>query len=86
VGWGTFVWWEHDAFNDDRIHFHPDTLDNSVLLRRKDNLYEVGAYLVWEFVPTWTLRPEVLWIRDQSNSIGFNYSSTEFWLNIRKAF
>ena len=86
VGWGTFVWWEHDAFNDDRIHFHPDTLDNSVLLRRKDNLYEVGAYLVWEFVPTWTLRPELLWIRDQSNSIGFNYSSTEFWLNIRKAF
>jgi len=29
-------------------------LDNSVLLRRKDNLYEVGACLMWEFVPTWT--------------------------------
>ncbi|MDN8611916.1 tetratricopeptide repeat protein [Variovorax ginsengisoli] len=86
LGWGTFVWWERDAFNNDRIHFHPDALDNSVLLRRKDNLYEVGAYLVWEFVPTWTLRPELLWIRDQSNSIGFNYSSTEFWLNIRKGF
>ncbi|MDM0017824.1 porin family protein [Variovorax saccharolyticus] len=86
LSWGTFAWWERDAFNADRIHFHPDTLDNSVFLRRKDNLYEVGAYLVWEFVPTWTLRPELLWIRDQSNSVGFNYSSTEFWLNVRKAF
>lgn len=86
LGWGTFAWWERDAYNIDRVHFHPDTLDNSVLLRRKDNLYEVGAYLVWEFAPTWTLRPEILWIRDQSNSVGFNYSSTEVWLNIRKGF
>ena len=68
------------------IHFHPDTVDNTVFLRRRDNLYEVGAYLVWEFVPTWSLRPELLWIRDQSNAIGFNYSSTEFWVNVRKSF
>ncbi|MGJ7511984.1 tetratricopeptide repeat protein [Variovorax sp. GT1P44] len=84
--WGTFVWWERDAYNSDNIHFHPDTLGNAVLLRRRDNLYEVGAYLVWEFAPTWTLRPELLWIRDQSNSIGLNYSSTEIWLNVRKSF
>jgi hypothetical protein len=37
-------------------------------------------------VPTWSLRPEILWIRDQSNSIAFNYSSTEIWLNLRKGF
>lgn len=86
LAWGSFVWWEHDAYNIDRLHFHPDTLDNTILLGRKDNLYEVGAYLVWEFMPTWTLRPEVLWIRDQSNSFFVNYSSTEVWLNIRKAF
>ena len=86
LGWGTFAWWERDAYNVDRVHFHPDTLDNSVVLRRKDNLYEVGAYLVWEFAPSWTLRPEILWIRDQSNSVGFNYSATEFWLNVRKGF
>ncbi|MGO4394489.1 tetratricopeptide repeat protein [Variovorax sp. M-6] len=86
LGWGTFAWWERDAYNADRVHFHPDALDNSVVLRRKDNLYEVGAYLVWEFAPSWTLRPELLWIRDQSNSVGFNYSSTEFWLNVRKGF
>lgn len=86
VAWGTFVWWERDAYNIDQIHFHPDALDNSVQIRRKDNLYEVGAYLVWEFAPSWTLRPELLWIRDQSNAVSFNYSSTEVWLNIRKSF
>lgn len=86
LSWGTFAWWERDAYNVDRVHFHPDTIDNSVILRRKDKLYEVGAYLVWEFVPTWTLRPELLWIRDQSNSVGFNYGATEAWLNVRKSF
>jgi hypothetical protein len=57
-----------------------------VLLRRNDNLYEVGAYLVWEFAPTWTLRPELLWIRDHSNAAAFNYSATEVWINVRKSF
>lgn len=86
LSWGGFVWWERDLFASDNIHFHPDTVDNTVLLRRRDNLYEVGAYVVWEFMPTWSLRPELLWIRDQSNSIGFNYSSTELWVNLRKSF
>jgi len=78
-----FGWYERDAFNTDRIHFHPDSIDETAILRRKDNLYEVGGGLVWEFAPTWTLRPEVLWIRDQSNAVNFNYSSTEVWITLR---
>lgn len=81
-----FVWWERDVFNTDRIHFHPDALDEGVILRREDNLYEGGLGLIWEFAPSWSLRPELLYIRDQSNVIGFNYSSTEVWLNVRKGF
>ncbi|HET9042835.1 MAG TPA: tetratricopeptide repeat protein [Burkholderiales bacterium] len=81
-----FAWWERDAFNTDAIHFHPDSLDEGVVLRRKDNLYEFGGGLVWEFARGWTFRPEILYIRDESNSVGFNYSSTEYWLNVRKAF
>lgn len=86
LGWGVFAWWERDSFNADNVHFHPDALDNTVTLRRRDNLYEVGAYLVWEFAPKWTLCPEILWLRDQSNAVGFNYSSTEVQVNVRKAF
>ncbi|HEY5805223.1 MAG TPA: tetratricopeptide repeat protein [Lysobacter sp.] len=81
-----FVWWERDVFNTDRLHFHPDALDEGVILRREDNLYEGGVGLVWEFSPSWSLRPELLYIRDQSNSVGFNYSSTEAWINVRKGF
>ncbi|HZX76204.1 tetratricopeptide repeat protein [Lysobacter sp.] len=81
-----YVWWERDAYNTDRVHFHPDALDEGVILRRKDNLYEGGVGLVWEFAPGWSLRPELLYIRDQSNVVGFNYSSTEAWINVRKGF
>ena len=86
VGGFLFGWWEHDNFNTDRVHFHPDALDEGVILRRQDNLYEVGAGVVWEFVRNWTLRPEILYIRDQSNATAFNYSSTEVWLNVRYGF
>ncbi|RDI99381.1 hypothetical protein DVT68_00510 [Dyella solisilvae] len=87
VDWGAHVWWEHNAYDMEQLHFHPDTDDNTILIQRNDNLYEVGAYLTWKFAPSWTLRPQLLWIHDQSNAdIGFNYSSTEFFINVRKSF
>lgn len=81
-----YVWWERDDYNTDRVHFHPDAVDEEAIFRREDNLYEGGAGLVWAFATTWTLRPELLYIRDQSNAVAFNYSSTEVWLNVRKDF
>ncbi|HEY0334180.1 MAG TPA: tetratricopeptide repeat protein [Stenotrophomonas sp.] len=81
-----FGWWERDSFNTDALHFHPDALDEEVILRRKDNLYEAGLGLIWGFAPNWSLRPELLYIRDQSNSVGFNYSSLEMWANVRWRF
>ena len=84
-GWYIFGWWERDNFNTDAYHFHPDE-DDTVILRREDNLYQFGTGLVWAFAPGWTLRPEVLYIRDQSNSVNFNYSSTEYRINVRKGF
>jgi hypothetical protein len=79
-------WWEHDAFNIDSIRFHPDSLDDSAVGARSDNLFDVGGGLVCEFAPEWSLRPKILWIRDQSNVFVHNYSSTEVWLNLRYAF
>lgn len=80
-----FAWWEHDSFNTDAYHVHPDA-DDDVILRREDNLYEFGASMIWRFAPGWTFRPELLYIRDESNSTFFNYSSTEYWINVRKGF
>lgn len=85
LGWYIFAWWEHDNFNTDAYHFHPDE-DDTVILRREDNLYEFGTSLVWTFAPGWTFRPEVLYIRDESNATNFNYSATEYWINVRKGF
>jgi hypothetical protein len=81
-----FAWWERDRFNTDRIHYHPDALDEGVILRRNDNLYEFGGGLVYQLARGWTLRPEILYIRDESNAVAFNYSSTEAWINLRKNF
>lgn len=81
-----FGWWEHDAFNTERAHFYPGGINEQTFLQRQDNLYEVGAGLVWNLGQGWSLRPEMLYIRDQSNATAFNYSSTEAWINLRKDF
>ena len=77
-----FGWWERDSFDAERIHFHPDAIDQEVSARRQDNLYELGAGLIWDLGRGWSLRPELLYVRDQSNAIAFNYSSIEGWINL----
>ena len=46
--------WEWNDFNTDTIHYHPDSLDDAWILRRRDSLYELGAGVAWEFAHTWT--------------------------------
>jgi tetratricopeptide (TPR) repeat protein len=87
LGGFVFAWWERDLFNVERLHFHPDALEGAgVNQLRKDDLYEIGGGLVWAFAKGWSLRPEILWIRDTSNAFANNYESTEFWINVRKGF
>jgi tetratricopeptide (TPR) repeat protein len=86
LGGFVFGWYERDQFNIDRIRFHPDAVDNAPVSSRKDDLYEVGAGLVWDFAPGWSLRPEILYIKDDSNEFFENYSSTEMWVNLRRSF
>jgi tetratricopeptide (TPR) repeat protein len=78
--------WERNRFNTDALHYHPDALDEAFTLRRRDNLYEAEVGLVWELAPRWTLRPRILYVRDESNAVAFNYSSTEAWMTVRKDF
>ena len=52
------------------------------IVTRFDNLYEAGAGVTWEFARGWSLSPEVLFVRDQSNVLVVNYSSTEMWITL----
>jgi len=78
--------WEWNQYNTDTVHFHPDSLDEAWILRRRDSLYEIAAGVGWEFARGWTLQPEALYVHDSSNVDVFHYSSTEFWASVRKAF
>jgi tetratricopeptide (TPR) repeat protein len=80
-----FAWWQNDRYGYERIT--SDTSDEPFTLpTRNDNLYEVGGGLIWDFADGWSLNPEVLYIRDQSNVVSQNYSSIETWVTLRKDF
>jgi tetratricopeptide (TPR) repeat protein len=85
--WGGFVflWYQHDRYNIERLNV--GAADEVLgISTRNDNLYEVGGGLTWQFSKGWSLNPEVLYIRDQSNILAANYSSTEVWITLRKDF
>ena len=85
--WGGFVFasWQHDRYNIERLNV--GAADEILgITTRNDNLYEAGGGLTWQFAKGWTLNPEILYIRDQSNILAANYSSTEIWITLRKDF
>jgi len=77
----TFLW-QHYRFGVQRADLGPGG-EVLGMVTRYDNLYEAGAGLTWEFARGWSVNPEVLFIRDQSNVLVVNYSSTEFWVTLR---
>ena len=75
-------WWQNDRYNIERLNVGP--ADEILgITTRNDNLYEAGAGLTWEFARGWSFNPEILYIRDQSNILAVNYSSTEIWITLR---
>lgn len=84
LGVFAFFWYQHDRYNIELLGAPGDSLLG--VGTRNDNLYEVGGGLTWQFLPTWSLNPEILYIRDQSNILAANYSSTEIWITLRKDF
>jgi len=81
LGGFVFAWWQNDRYNVERLGAEGDRLLG--IGTRNDNLYEVGGGLTWQFLPNWSLNPEILYIRDQSNILAVNYSSTEIWITLR---
>jgi len=85
LGFFLFGLYEHNAFDEDRAVLD-DNLETLALYTRSDDLYEVEGGLTWTFAPGWSLRPQVLWLRDESNTLWGNYSATELWMMVRRAF
>ena len=85
LGGFVFGWWQNDRYNIERLNVGPadETLG---IATRNDNLYEIGGGLTWQFAPSWSLNPEILYILDKSNILAVNYSSTEIWITLRKDF
>lgn len=81
LGGFAFFWWQNDRYNVERLGAPGDSLVG--IGTRNDNLYEVGGGLTWQFLPNWSLNPEILYVRDQSNILAANYSSTEIWVTLR---
>jgi tetratricopeptide (TPR) repeat protein len=84
LGGFAFFWWQNDRYNIERLGAPGDSLVG--IGTRNDNLYEVGGGLTWQVAPNWSLNPEILYIRDQSNILAANYSSTEIWITLRLDF
>lgn len=86
LGGFIFAWWQNDRYNIERIERGGSADDVVGIGTRNDNLYEVGGVLSWEFTPGWSVNPEVLYLRDDSNIAAANYSSTEVWVTLRADF
>jgi tetratricopeptide (TPR) repeat protein len=81
LGAFAFAWWQNDRYNVERLGAPGDALVG--IGTRNDNLYEFGGGLTWQFAPNLSLNPEILYIRDRSNIVAVNYSSTEIWITLR---
>ncbi len=79
-----FGWWQNGRYN--RELFGHDAADGGTIATRNDNLYEAGGGLLWAFAPQWEVGPSVLYLRDSSNVLGINYSSTEISMTLRRDF
>jgi tetratricopeptide (TPR) repeat protein len=84
LGGFAFFWWQNDRYNIERLGASGDSQVG--IGTRNDDLYEVGGGLSWQFAPDWSLNPEILYIRDTSNIVAVNYSSTEIWITLRRDF
>jgi tetratricopeptide (TPR) repeat protein len=82
LGGFVFAFYQHDRYNVERLNLSGPN-EPLGISKRNDNLYEVGGGLTWQFAKSWSLNPEILYIRDQSNVLAANYSSTEVWVTLR---
>jgi tetratricopeptide (TPR) repeat protein len=55
-------------------------------VQRLDTLYDVIAGISWNFAQGWSLRPQLVYLKNTSNVELFEYDRTDFSLNVRLDF
>ena len=85
---GAFLFglWEHNGYHEDVAEYDEDEVAQLRTLTPNLDIYELGAGLTYEFAPGWSLRPEVLYLRDEGNTAFSDYSATEIWVMVRRSF
>jgi len=53
---------------------------------RRDALYDVTAGVVWSFAPGWSLRPQIVYTKNDSNIALYEFDRTDISINVRKDF
>jgi tetratricopeptide (TPR) repeat protein len=83
---GVFLFglWEHNGYHEDIPY--DDDYETPKTLSPDLDIYELGGGLTYAFAPHWSLRPEVLYIRDEGDTKLSDYSATEVWLTVRRSF
>jgi outer membrane protein len=54
--------------------------------RRRETLYDVAAGITWTLAPGFSLRPQVVYIKNDSNLAIFEYEKTDVSINVRMDF
>ena len=84
IGAFLFGFWEHNGTHEDTPY--EDAFGTPGLVRPDLDVYELGGGLTYEFTPGWTVRPEILYLRDEGNTRFSDYSATEVWVMLRRSF
>lgn len=58
----------------------------SFLTTRSDSLYDFAVGLNWRFAESWTLRPQLLYARNNSNIVIYQYDRTDVSVTVRRDF
>lgn len=84
LGFFLFGLWQHSRAHEDVPLGDGDTVPRT--FDQDLDSYELGGGLTYALAPGWSLRPEVLYLRDEGDTLLSDYKATEIWITVRKSF
>lgn len=56
------------------------------LVKRRDDMHEASLGLNWQFAKGWSLKPQISWLRSDSNLALYDYDRSDASLRLRYDF